>query len=394
VNLLRTALLALLVAAGSPFSAAQETVEVAASGQGVDERAAIYDALLAAIAQHSGMSIESQQELRRLSRTRETDQGSSASIATSFADQIKTATKGEVLGYELIEQGRTEQGLVRVRLTAKLGVYRRSVQTERLRIAVPGFRPGGEFERLLTAKVASLLAQTRKFAVLERDWAAESAQETALLRDGNTPASERVRIGQRLGADYLLIGSVERLNVRAGNPAPDDLLAAVASCVVDFRLVEFATGQIKVAKVTPLRISALQARAAGGDPGVALVQAAASHVADLITDTAYPITLVGERSEAGEVALNQGGERLKPGARFQVIALGETIRDPQTKEILGREELPAGLVEIVRVAPKMSHAKVLEETRRLEAGMILRAAPPAADPGAGKLQLRKNDPNW
>jgi len=164
--------------------------------------------------------------------------------------------------------------------------------------------------------------------------------------------------------------------------------------VVDFRLVEFATGQIKVARVTPLRVGALQVRSAGGDAAVALVQTVASHVADVITDTAYPITLVGERSGAGEVALNQGGDRLKLGSRYQVIALGETIQDPQTGEKLGRAEVPVGLVEIVRVAPKMSHAKVLEETRPLEAGMILRAAPLAADPGAGQLRLRKNDPNW
>lgn len=380
---------------------AQEVVEVTASGQGVTEREAIYDALLAAIAQQSGMSIETEKELRRLSVSREDNASASATIDTSFAERIKTATKGEVLGYTVVERGTGEGGLTKVRLAAKLGVYRRSEQTERRRIAVPGFRPGGagaEFDRLVSSKVASLLSQTRRFAVLERDWDGEAAQEAALLRSGETTGAERTRLGQRLGADYLLLGTVTRLSLRESTGIAGSLLAPVASCVVDFRLVEFATGQIKVARAVPVQLNSVQARAlsgglAGADSSVALALAVAALVSETITDTAYPITVVEAAGDGEEIVLNQGGERLKVGARYTVLALGEALLDPQTKESLGRSEIVAGLVEVSRVTPKLSYAKVLEQRRRVEPGMILRAAAPAADPTAGKLQLRKDD-NW
>ena len=378
---------------------AQDTVEVTASGQGAGERNAIYEALLAAIAQHSGMSIETEKELRRLSLSREDNTSASASIDTSLAERIKTATKGEVLGYTILERGMGEDGLVKVTLSAKLGVYLRSEQTERRRIAVPGFHPGGagaEFDRLVSSKVASLLSQTRRFAVLERNWDAESAQEAALLRSGASPGEERVRLGQRLGADYLLIGTVTKLSLRENNGSAESLLSPVASCLVDFRLVEFATGQIKVARVVPAQLNSIQARAAAGglagiEPSVALAQAVAALVAETITDAAYPITIVNAPGEGEEIALNQGGERLKVGARYTVLALGEALVDPQTKESLGRAEAVAGVVEVTRVAPKTSYAKVIEQKRRIEAGMIVRAAAPAADPSAGKLRLRNDN---
>ena len=381
---------------------AQDTVEVTASGQGVTERDAIYDTLLAAVAQQSGMSIETEKELRRLSLSREDNATAAASIDTSFAERIKTATKGEVLGYRIVERGEGEGGLIKVRLAVKLGVYRRSEQTDRRRIAVPGFRPGGagaEFDRMVSSKVASLLSQTRRFAVLDRDGEGEASREAALLRSGEAAGAERTRLGQRLGADYLLIGTVTRLSLRESSGMAGSLLTPVASCVVDFRLVEFATGQIKVARTAPVQLNPIQARAAAGglpetDASVALAQAVATLVSETITDTAYPITVVEAPGEGEEIVLNQGGERLKVGARYSVLALGEALLDPQTKEGLGRAETVVGLVEVSRVTAKLSYAKILQQKRSLETGMIVRAAAPAIDSAAGKLQLRKDDNSW
>jgi hypothetical protein len=402
MRLLKAATLVLISATLVLCLPAQETVEVTASGQGVSERDAIYDALLAALSQHSGMSIETEKELRRLSLSREDNVSSSESIVVSLAERIRTATKGEVLGYSIIAKAPAEGGLLRVTLSAKLGVYRRSEQSERLRIAVPGFRPGGArpgFDRLVTSRVVSLLSQTRKFAILERDWEGEAASEALLLRSGETSAAERVRLGQRLGADYLLIGTVTGLTLLGAPDTGDSLLTPIASCVVDFRLVEFATGQVKVARVTPIRLTSIQAKVVSGgrapaDASDALSERVASYVSESITDAAYPITIVSASGEGSEVALNQGGERLKVGARYTVLFLGEPLVDPQTRETLGRAEIVAGIVEVSRVTPKVSYATIVEQKRPLQAGMIVRAAAPGATSGAGKLQIRKDDNSW
>jgi hypothetical protein len=58
--------------------------------------------------------------------------------------------------------------------------------------------------------------------------------------------------------------------------------------------------------------------------------------------------------------INQGGDSVKVGQRFAAFVLGVEQFDPYTKESLGRREKEAAQIEISRVLPKMSYAKVIK----------------------------------
>lgn len=376
---LRLTLMGLAAATVNVASGAIDTFDFRVEGTGLTYNEAVNEALTEAIAQNSGRSVETATELQRISHSTATENSSTATISDTLAQQIKTATKGEVLGYTVLAKEKDQAGLWTVKLSVTLAKFQRSPQADRLRIAVAGFRPGkagADFAQLVTAAAKSALVQTRKFAVLDRDWEKESDAEEALLSNKPVPREERSRLGQRLGADFVLVGTINDLWVEDNNAPSTRLLSMKAKSVVEFRLIDFATGQVKVARVLNIGLNQAQMRAAdrsgqGATRLVALASRIGTQLSEIITDTAYPITIVAA-SPGQEVILNQGGDRLKTGARFAVYELGEMLTDPQTGESLGKAEKMVGVIEITRSLPKMSYAKIVEQQSELQKNMILR----------------------
>ena len=66
------------------------------------------------------------------------------------------------------------------------------------------------------------------------------------------------------------------------------------------------------------------------------------------------------------VTLNQGGDLLKEGDIYEVFQFGERIIDPYTKESLGREEIFCGTIQVTRVNPKSSYAKITSSEIEIE----------------------------
>jgi hypothetical protein len=59
------------------------------------------------------------------------------------------------------------------------------------------------------------------------------------------------------------------------------------------------------------------------------------------------------------------------GQVWRVFAVGEQMVDPDTKEVLGREEVAVGRIKITDVLPKFSKAEVIEDLG-VDKGAILR----------------------
>ena len=60
------------------------------------------------------------------------------------------------------------------------------------------------------------------------------------------------------------------------------------------------------------------------------------------------------------VILNQGGVSLNEGDKLNVFQKGEILQDPYTGESLGPSESLVATIEIKKVNPKMSYAKILK----------------------------------
>lgn len=359
----------------SSNAAGVSSVDLIVLGSGVTFSDAVNEALTEAIARKSGRSVATQTDLKSIVSSVTSADGSKGVASEILARNIQTATKGEVLGYEVLEEGKDEHALVTVKLRVRMAEYLNSVQADRIRIGIPKVRVPPKDHIVgeqVEAAAKSTLTDTRKFAVVDRNWESEYAEEMALLIGGTAARAEKARVGQRLGADLLLIISVQQVQISATNNA-GSLLSSSGSAVCNYNLIEAATGLVKTAKTFTASINQAQARSAGGDLGqiaVLLANSIGRRLGELVVESAYPLMIVSIDDQ--EVAVNQGGDRMKIGQAYEIFALGDKVQDPQTGEELGRAEKLIGKAILTRVTPKISYAKIEEKSREIEVGMLLR----------------------
>lgn len=86
----------------------------------------------------------------------------------------------------------------------------------------------------------------------------------------------------------------------------------------------------------------------------ALEQIAARISSDML-NAIYPLKVASVSNN--EVVFSQ---ILNTGDVYECFALGEVIKDAYTKENTGRVENKVGVVEVTRVTPKLSYAKITE----------------------------------
>jgi hypothetical protein len=119
--------------------------------------------------------------------------------------------------------------------------------------------------------------------------------------------------------------------------------------------LDVATGQIKFAD--NLNFRALLS-GAGQSASMELCDIASAGLSLKIMEAIYPLMVVA--ADDGEIILNQGGELVWVGARYELFALGADLRDPVTGESLGAREKKIGVIEITRSNPKTSVARAVE----------------------------------
>jgi hypothetical protein len=111
------------------------------------------------------------------------------------------------------------------------------------------------------------------------------------------------------------------------------------------------------------------------------VQEAAQKIVDRVTDVVYPAKIMTRTDR--QITINRGdGTGIAPGQLWTVFALGKALKDPDTGEVLGREEFVAGTARILSVQAKFTTAEVVDGGDRIREGMLLRlpAAPPPPPP--------------
>lgn len=132
----------------------------------------------------------------------------------------------------------------------------------RARMVVVNFRPANgdtfswygqnESTAMWAATFADRLnerfAQTRKFMMIDRKFDAEIQDEIRRLSDKNAAKGDVVRLCQRLGTDYMVVGDVKFWPVRASgaNPLTGQALPAASQLFaeISYRVIVAPTGEI------------------------------------------------------------------------------------------------------------------------------------------------------
>lgn len=388
--------------------------EVVAVGNGGDAAKATVDALENAIAQVGGMRLSTSTSLSMS----EVTSGGSTTFDERFRQDIEKITRGVVKSYSILESGISPgSGRAFVKIRAVIPTYRQSEQLKRLKLAVlplrvtgpAASRPGGaDFAEAVSASLEAFLAQTRKFAMIDRRYTDASNRELQRVHSRNAPIEETVKVGMRVGADYMVLAALKDFSVQEGQQQRVTgrvVTRTIAPVGIDVRVIDIATGQIKFAQTytNPGRLPS----------GMTLIQYAADIGADIghvISTAVYPVAVVA--ATEGEVTLNQGGDTVQVGRIYRVVSLGQNLSDPYTKESLGQEEREVARIEITSVNDRTSNARVLsgrvptpvaagallarvvpdDPSRAVAAQVTLPTASAIAPSAAGKG--KKGDEDW
>ena len=310
-----------------------------------------------------------------------------ATSSSDYKNKIDTYTKGIVSQYEVLEVGQSKiPGYVSVKVRSIIPVYAAGPQINRLRLAVVPLTisqrisdksSASQYAGNWMSSLEESLVQSRKFAMLDRSFNDAINKEISQYTSGQFSNSELARLGQRAGTDYLITGELRTYAIQdksVVNPLTGQKMPRSATqSEVSLRIIDVATSQVKFAKTY-------------GDSKNA--------VSDII-NAIYPIAIVSI-SDSG-VVLGAGGDDIKIGNKYRVIALGKELKDPYTNESLGREEMSVGEIEITDVQSRISQAKYLmgknEIIEKFNGGLIVRPLqkPISQQPQTQKPKKKSSD---
>ena len=236
------------------------------------------------------------------------------------------------------------------------------------------------------ARIEELLIQGRRFAVLDRRAPEIYEQEKRLLRSSDVDPAEGARLGKVLGADYMLYGTVDRIEVEEKltriQITGESYSRVLATVRVRFSVLAVATRQVKWSSSLEfewvIEEDRRPERVAEG-----MLDELAIHVVDELTENIYP-PVVTQVTGWGSFVVNRGGNTVQVDDRFEVFALGDMLVDPDTGENLGRLEATVGIARITAVKPKYSLAEMVTDTAGIARGMVLRRYHGAIDAGSGR----------
>ncbi|WP_320006375.1 CsgG/HfaB family protein [Maridesulfovibrio sp.] len=346
-------------------------VTINGHGTGVTPKEAVQSALIEALGKVNGMQMASK-ERTALSSVKFTAEvlgkkGAAELNSEQFQQEIQTATKGLIKSYEVLslEPDKYTAGLIAADLKVTVVKYAVSKQANRNRIAVLPFRVDNVkdplqavFAKNLCQGLVSYLTQTRRFAVLDRDFQKESSVELDSLRSADVPVEEMARLGNRLGADFIIVGQINKAVSQQWNKEMKStgkkFPMSRYGAALTYRVMDVATGQILASQL----YDGIKTHQGAAPDMSSIAKAYASTIGNKIVEGIFPLMVVSVSGKT--MYLGQGGETIKKGQKFSLIQYGKRMVDPYTKESLGREEIPVGVIQVTDVQAKTSRANILK----------------------------------
>lgn len=334
-------------------------LNVVATGTGASLSDATIDAVNNAIGQVNGMTLSTSSQ----TVISEINQNNTANFQQEFNQKIDKITKGMVKSFTVIESGFNAANRAVVTIEAIVPQYQFSEQLKRLRLAVEPFAVAPalanntqalDFAESLSSSLEAHLTQTRKFAMINRRNMQQVNVELNRISGAEMSFEETVRLGLKVGADYIVLVTLKEFapQVHQQTQVTGRLTSQLSSpVVIDLRIIDIATGQIKFAhtylnkgKISQKTLTAQYAKDIATQLGI------------LINNAIYPIVIVSKLGN--QVTFNQGGETVMRGDFYDVFQLGQKLFDPVTKEFLGNEQHFIGQVKVLTVNDKTSTANI------------------------------------
>ena len=357
----------------SPLQAATTDVARETKGFGDTYQQALSSALLEAVRQVRGLEVGTEKTLKSTIIQSIDNAGILILENDRISENIYTKSQGWIKTYEILEVVEPEKkgGQWKVMALVTVPVYKDAVKDDnRKTIAVLPFEIA--FKEIMTHDtrlavdnlservsegMLSELTQSRKFAVVNRSYDKHFDKERALLKSNKVSAAEASRLGQKLGADFIIAGKIHSLNL-----AKDDqnFYGAKnsnfdANISLYYSVIEAPTEKVMWADTIDYKYSGEDETRIVSEFIAGLSKDIVSNIMDVI----YPVKILDLQGEE-DILLNQGGKRLQVGLLMDVFTQGKTLRDPDTGMPIKTDGKKTAQIEITDVLPEYSIAKIVD----------------------------------
>ncbi|MEI8042721.1 MAG: hypothetical protein WCL11_15020 [Verrucomicrobiota bacterium] len=357
-----------------------EFIESDGRGEGTSRQFALSMALSEAISKRLGSQISDKAVLALKSVSVEENGQSFDRVDQEIRSRYESATGGLIKWWDVkSEEQNGETVKVEVVVVVAKIKPRTIEHATRKSLAVVPFRCPGEVRVLdksisgevlgkqFREAVLTYIVQSRKFAVVDKSFDEELGR-LAGENPNADPVQQAIDAARKLGAQYAVIALVDGLSVERRRVGTLDVPSAGG--MVSLRIIEVASRQTVLASAFPVaEMSGLDL--GGSHPENSIADVMGRAMAERTLETIYPFK-VAALNGSDEVILNRGGDDLSVGQRFDLCNPGEEMKDPSTGESLGVAERKVATVEVTRVLPKVSHAKVISKTEDIMVEAICR----------------------
>lgn len=354
-----------------------DTVQTQATGYGTSVAAATSDAMKSAILQVNGATIDSGSVQVKYGLDITDGKDALSLRATEFAELVSQKSGGAITNFKIVEvvEPKDKGGQYKVKIEANIAHFTAPSDSKKIKVVVAPIRisrnsfvigsdsiQAQKVAEDIRLQVSAALTNTGRFSVLDRELNTDIQNELDMIESGAASRSEIGKLGQAVTADVIWAGTVNTLaydrHARKLQTSDRELVSYSGGWVVSQKLVNVATRQIMLSDT-------LQGKAPDIEPttmssGINSNQVLQNMIKEIVNEIVasiltrtFPITVVSR--DGNSVVLSQGGQSLKIGSRYAMVAMGKELKDPQTGESLGRVESSCCEVIVDKVSTKLTY---------------------------------------
>ena len=286
---------ALVLTMNMAHAAIQEVMKEA-SGSGPTQQQAIASALLTAAQSVNGTRVTPRVDMANEVSMVANNNGWSYQGKSSPVFSVDSESSGSITRFQVLSvsgSGKNYKAKVRAYVAKFQSVIADNHQQRMAVLPFQVVRSGFDLENSGTAsefatevadQIGTQLVNSHQLSLLSRDFIGEMAGENAFLNWDGAPA-EMARIGQKVGADYILVGRISEARTVQGRALYGATSGQRESIRLSWRVIEANTGKIAAAG----SVNQLQRQAMGS----LVNETAPISVADLLADQVSNDVLVG-----------------------------------------------------------------------------------------------------
>lgn len=379
---------------------AQQSIR--AEGRGKIAADAVDDAIRSAILQVNGTTLDTSSEQFRAAVSVAVGEDDLEIRSAGFSELVSQQSRGAVTNFRIVSLVKSDaEQLYVATIDANVATFHPPEDTQKIKVVVAPVRvqasayqvgndtiSADQVATQLRQEITNELSQTGRFTILDRDFTADVTSELDLVSSGQAPSSEFAKLGQAVSADLIWVGQIDSLGYQRHaqklSTSDRQLVSYSGGAALSHRLVNVATRQIVFSDSVNVDVPSIGPTTLGLTVNTAeklgeLEGGLASQIVPEIVMRMFPVTVVSRNGNS--VVLSQGGKILREGATYQVVLMGDEMKDPQTGQSLGRVEQPCCVVSVDRVTPTMSYGTLQNVTVNLD------------QTASGGLQLRQLMPS-